>query len=314
MSPLLPESALSRRAFLARSAKAGLACAAAGWAASAARAIEPFRRPGPPRFRFSLVGYSFREYFQHPPSGQPFTLFDLIDYAAEQGFGGVELTGYYFPGYPNLPDPDYVAAVRRHLYLRGLSASGTSVGNELGIPHGPKLDAQKAAVKAWVDVAEKLGAPYIRVFANGIKRMVVPGALEGAIEGFQECAEYAGRRGIFIGLENDGNIPPEMVMTIARRVQSRWFGLNLDCGNWHTADVYGDVQRAAPYAINVHWKTIVTQADGIAHPADLARYIRILRGANYEGWLGFEYEGTNDPRTVIPDWLARTKAAIAAQA
>lgn len=297
----------SRRAFLRTCLTAATATAA--WKSSTTLwATEPVRRPGPPRFQVSLVGYSLRNYFNSTDPKTRITLFDLVDYCAAQGFAGVELTGYYFP---TPLAPDYLVRLKRHAYLRGVTISGTSTGAKLGLPPGPKLDAEMAAVKAWVDAAAVLGAPYVRVFAADAKAMTLPGAVEGAIAAFDECSDYAGTKGVFLGLENDGGILPDTVLQIARGVKSRWFGLNLDLGNYHTVDVYRDVERCAPYAINVHFKALVTEQGQPARPADIGRMLRILRAVNYEGWLALEYEGADDPYQTLPGWLAAVKTGLA---
>jgi sugar phosphate isomerase/epimerase len=289
-----------------RTGLAGAVCTLVG--AHRLGAIEPFVRPGPARFKLSLVGYSFRSYFKSADPAKRMTLFDLVDYCAVQGFAGVELTGYYFP---QPATNDYLIRLKRHAHLRGVSVSGTSIGSTLGLPRGPKLDQQIAAVKAWVDAAAVLGAPYVRVFANGAKAMLVPGSLEGAIAGFEECADYAGKKGVFIGLENDGGITPDTVLAIVHGVRSPWFGLNLDLGNYHTSDVYADLVRCAPYAVNVHFKKQIREAGKPAVPANVTRMLQILRDAHYEGWLGFEYEAEEDPYQAIPPWLQQVKKEIA---
>ena len=219
------------------------------------------------------------------------------------------MTGYYFPK----PTPvDYLIKLKRHAYLRGVSISGTSVGNKLAQPDRAKLDEQIAQVNAWVDNAAILGAPYVRVFAGSAKDMTRPGALDTVVAGMEACAEYAGTKGIFIGLENDGGITPDTVLDIVKGVRSPWFGLNLDLGNYHTADVYADLVRCAPFAVNVHFKLDVQEAGQPDRPADIPRMLGILRHANYQGYLALEYEAPTDPYDVIPGWANQVRTQIQA--
>lgn len=308
-----------RRGFLTQSLQAGLAVAGLGALASAprARAIEPIARSGGPRFRLSLVGYSFRDYLTNyearraraPHAAKTITLFDVIDFCADQGLDAVELTGYFIP-HPVTPDD--LIKLKRHAYLRGVAISGTSVGNKLAQPDRAKLDEQIAQVKAGVDHAAILGAPYLRVFAGSGKDMQKPGAVQAAIDGMQACAEYAGGKGVFIGLENDGGITPDTVLEIVRGVRSPWFGLNLDLGNYHSRDVYADLVRCAPYAINVHFKMTVQNEGQPAAPADIPRMLGILRQARYQGYLAFEFEAAGDPYQAIPGWIERVRQARSA--
>lgn len=303
---------VSRRQFLGT----GLSAGAAWVAASAvglrpAWGIEPIRRPGGPRFALSLAAYSFREFFSPKAGPRRITLLDFIDYCAEQGLQATELTSYYFP---EPVQEDFLRQVRRHAFLRGLAISGTAVGNNFVLPAGPERDRQIKLVKTWVDHAAVLGAPHIRVFA-GSKPATMDMAKAKAlcIEALQECCEYAGRRGIFLGLENHHGIVAEAedMLDIVRAVQSPWFGVNLDTGNFYTDDPYADLAKCAPYAVNVQVKIDIRRRNQKkSEPADLARLAQILREANYQGYVALEYEGQEDPWTAVPVWLKKMKAAF----
>ena len=275
-----------------------------------AGAIEPFKRQGSPHFKLSLVGYSLRKYFNEKNPANRITLFDFIDYCADHGVSAAELTGYYFP---KPVTNEYLFKLKRYLHLRGISISGTSLGNNFAQPKGPKLDEQVDAVKKWVDVAAIIGAPYVRVFSGSTKGMPLEEEQKNCIASLEECAEYAGTKGIFLGLENDAGITPDAksVLELVAGVKSPWFGLNLDLGNFHTADVYGDVAKCAPYAINVHVKAEVREkGKNIGEPADIGRMVKILRDAGYQGYLALEYEAAEDPYKVIPDWIKRVREQI----
>lgn len=298
----------NRRDFLKASARGGLALAGLGLiGAPEVRAIEPIKRTGAARLKPSIVGYSFREYFNSKDAAKKITLFDFIDYSADQGIGAVELTGYYFP---KPATNEYLAQIKRHAYLRGVNISGTSTGVNFSQPKGPKLDEQIKAVKDWVDAASFMGAPYVRVFAGKGKDVALADAQQQCIAAMEECAEYAGTKGVFIGLENDQGITmnAEQTLTLIRGVKSKWFGLNLDLGNFHVADPYADVAQCAPYAINVHCKVnIHPTGSKEPEPADYARQFKILRDAGYQGYIAMEYEAIPDPYEAIPGFFKKVK-------
>jgi sugar phosphate isomerase/epimerase len=135
-----------------------------------------------------------------------------------------------------------------------------------------------------------------------------------AVEGLVECAGYAGLNGIMLGLENHGGPTADAdgLLAIVHAVDSPWLGINLDGGNFHTADPYADFARCAPYAVNVQVKATIKRAGAAAsEPADYARLTAILRQANYQGFVTLEYEEDEDPWTAIPRELAKLKTAIA---
>ena len=296
---------INRRDFLKSSLPFGMAGAAL-LAPNAASAIEPWKRSGSPHFKLSLVGYSFRRYFNEKDPAKKITLFDFVDFCAANGFSAAELTGYYFP---KPTAGEYLIKLKRHAYLQGVAASGTSLGSNFSQPKGPKLDEQIAETKKWVDAAAILGAPYVRVFAGKAKGAALEDAQKQCIAALEECADYAGTKGVFIGLENDQGITmnAEQTLTLVQAVQSPWFGLNLDLGNFHTADPYADVAKCAPYAINVHCKVDTHPTGRDKEPADYARQFKILRDANYQGYIALEYEAELDPYQTIPVWMKKVK-------
>ena len=283
-----------------------------------ARAVEPFQRAGAPRLLLSLAAYSLRQFFQtekgKPVAGGTLDMMKFIDYCAEQGCAGAELTSYYFPIEPT---DSYLLQVRRHAFLRGVAISGTSVGNNFALPNGPERDAQIADVKKWIDHAAVLGAPHIRVFAGAAKGVDPAESRKLCIGALEECAEYAGTKGIFLGLENHGGIVAEAsgVLEIVKAVKSKWLGVNLDTGNFHSADPYAELAQCAPYAVNVQVKAEIKRAGAAqAEASDLALVVKILRDANYQGWVALEYESKEDPWKAIPVWLGKLREQMNAPA
>jgi sugar phosphate isomerase/epimerase len=168
-------------------------------------------------------------------------------------------------------------------------------------------------VKEWIDHAAVVGAPHIRVFAGPKpKNTELAEAKRLCIEGLEETSEYAGRKGIFLGLENHGGIvaEPEDLLSIVKAVKSPWVGINLDTGNFQTDDPYADLARCAPYAVNVQLKVEIHRRNKSKEPADLDRLARILRDANYQGYVALEYEAAEDPWQAVPVWLKKIKQAL----
>ncbi|MCL4178512.1 MAG: sugar phosphate isomerase/epimerase [Verrucomicrobia bacterium] len=283
---------------------------------SPVRAMEPLGRRGAARLRLSLAAYSFRQFFKtpSPPSGvaaeRLIDLFQFIDYCAEHGCEGTELTSYYFPA--DLDDA-YLLRIRRHAFLRGIPISGTAVGNTFTWPRGAKRDQEIAHVKRWIDRAAVMGAPHIRIFAgNRQEGMSLAESKAICIETIAECCEYAGQKGVFLGLENHGGIvaEPDDLLDIVRAVESPWFGINLDTGNFHTADPYADLARCAPYAVNVQVKVEIQARGQPKGPADLARLVQLVRDCGYQGYVALEYEAPEDPWVAVPPVLRQLRALM----
>ncbi len=292
------------------------AAIAAGFVAPL-QAGERFKRAGKSRLHLGLAAYSFRQYFKDSndarrasiPESKRIDLFQFVDYCAENGCEGAELTSYYFP--PNVTN-DFLLKLKRHAFLRGVDLNGTSVGNTFTVPDGEKRDSEIANVKKWIDHASLMGIPHIRVFAGNLARQSPEVAQKNCIRALEECCDYAGQRGVFLGIENHGGIvaEPAPLIEIIEAVKSPWVGINLDTANFHTADPYGDLARCAPYAVNVQVKTELRAKDKKSEPTDLKRIVQILREANYQGYVVLEYEAAEDPYTAVPQALKELGALL----
>lgn len=283
-------------------------------AASAAipfvRAVEPFAHTGKSCLRLSLAAYSFRAEGTHGKDvfGSGLDMFKFVDFCAAHGCEGAELTSYYFP--QPLTDA-YLANVRRHAHLSGVTVSGTAVGNDFCHPPGEKRDHEIAHVKEWIRKAAILGAPHIRVFAGNLRGTSKDEAKKLCIAALEECGELAGKAGIFLGIENHGGIVAEAddLVDILRAVKSPWVGINLDTGNYHTDDPYGDLAKIAPWAVNVQYKGYVQpRGQREKQPDNAARVFKILRDANYQGFVALEYELPEDPLEHVPTMLDAMKS------
>lgn len=311
---------ITRRTFLRQSLQRGLSLTGLALiTAPATRAIPPFQRTGSPRLLLSLAAYSFRDYFRDSTHrqttdaarGRALDLFQFIDYCAEHRCQGAELTSYYFP---QPVTEELLLRLKRHAFLKGISISGTAVGNTFTLPSGPKRATEIANVKRWIDYAQVMGAPHIRVFAGAAQGLPKAEARKLALDAMQECCAYAAGKGVMLGLENHGGIvtEPEDLLDLVRAVDSPWFGVNLDTGNFHTDDPYRDLALCAPYAVNVQVKSEIQRRGHKKEAADLARLIQMLREANYQGYVALEYEAAPDPWEAVPPLLAQMRPLMKA--
>ena len=285
--------------------------AGAGLLSERALGIEPIVRNGSPKFKFSLAAYSYRDLLTGDPA--ELTLSDFVNDCAEMHLEGTELTSYYFPADTTAAD---LRKLKQQCFQLGLSVSGTAVGNDFGFAHGPERDQQIQSVKQWIDRAEILSAPVIRIFAGKPKKgQSTQQTHDLMVEGIETCCKYAGEHGVHLALENHGGptSTAEGVLEFVRDVRSPWFGVNLDTGNFFHDHAYTDIAKIAPYALNVQVKVVTSDNEERTNkqPMDYARLARILKDSNYRGYIVLEYEEAGDPRTECPKHLADIRKAFA---
>lgn len=312
---------MQRREFLAATASAAALSTFLPTVADRAVAREPFFRSGSPRFQVGLAAYSLRNHFafmkgkpnKAAPANATIDMVDFLDYCVAQNVDAAELTSYFFP--PDADD-DYFLNLKREAFVRGVTISGTAIGNDFTVGKGEKLDRQIVDAIRWIDHAATLGAPHIRFFAGTAAQLAKdPNRIDEACQAINVCAEHAARKGIFLGVENHGNLTADQVLAIMSRVDNEWVGVNLDTGNFFSDDPYGDLKRCVNFAVNVQVKMFMTspgeaKSERVKTPADLTRIGKILKDAGYQGFVVLEYE-ESDPYEAIPAALDELRSALA---
>jgi sugar phosphate isomerase/epimerase len=138
-----------------------------------------------------------------------------------------------------------------------------------------------------------------------------------AVEGMEECCDYAGKHGVFLALENHGGLTTRIdgLLALVRDVKSPWFGINLDTGNFQGCSdpdqAYAGMARMAPFAINVQVKVLIAM-NGKKAPMDFSRLARILTDSGYRGYIVLEYEENEPVREVCPRYVDELRKAFTA--
>jgi sugar phosphate isomerase/epimerase len=314
----------SRRDFLKTATLLPL-CAPAGaslFGTTAALAATPARRVGGPKLRLSLNAFSFNQLLlNHQQGKQPaLSLFELLEFCAQHDFEAVDPTGYYFPGYPAVPTDAYVADFKRRAFQLGLAISGTGIRNDFAHPDAARRAADVVLAKAWIEVAAKLGAPVIRVFAGLVPKGYENKWDEAArwmVDALRECTEHGKKFGVLVGVQNHGDMlkTADEVISVVKQVDSDWFGVIVDTGNMATPDPYADIARVVPYAVNWQVKESPVSNNSPVR-TDLPRLIGIIKAGGYRGYLPIETLSATgkpyDPHAIVPAFAADVRAAMAA--
>jgi sugar phosphate isomerase/epimerase len=280
----------------------------AGAIALSASLLAVKRQPGT-RVKLGLNAYSFDK----PLRAGSMTLIDVVHFCAEHRVDAVDVTGYYFPGYPKVPSDEYIYELKKTAFLNGVTISGTGVRNDFAVSDAASRQSDVRMVKEWIEVASKLGAPVIRVFSG---RQLPEGhtfneVLEWMIPEFQECAAYGERHGVIVGLQqhNDFLKTADETIRVVKAVNSEWFGDILDIGSLRTNEVYAEIEKLTPYAVSWQLKELVG-IGGKDVPTDLRRVRGIIDKVGYRGFLPIETLGAGDPREKVAKFLEQVREAF----
>ena len=264
------------------------------------RAAAPMRPALPASFAPSLNAYSFLEplndNLKDPSKG--IDLFGVVDFCVKHDIPAVDLTGYFFPGYPEAPPDAYLRKIKRYIHDRGMVVSGTGVKNDFATADKNIRAAGVALTKVWIEVAARLGAPVVRVFAGpqGVKdwRIAADNAPRKDVEqwmadALRECAEYGEKFGVIVAVQNHGdflNSGPEHI-SLLNRVDHAWCGALVDTGKYLTEDPYADIAMMVPYAVN--WQVKETLGSSLKSPVtDFVKLVKIISDGGYRGFVPIE--------------------------
>jgi sugar phosphate isomerase/epimerase len=278
--------------------------------------------------KVALNAYSFSKRLNAKVKrhGAGIDLFDLVDFCAKYNFDAIDVTGYFFPDYPKVPSDGYVNDLKRKAFELGVGISGSGVRNNFTQPDKAKRSADVQHIKEWVEVAARLGAPVLRVFADTQMRnlsweQVAKGhswdeVAEWIAEDLKECVAHGEKYGVIIGVQNHGDFlkTGEHLLKLLGLVDSPWCGAIVDTGYFRSKDPYEDMAHVAPYAVNWQVKQSPFGAESDV-PIDLKKFIRIVRSSGYRGYLPIETLSARgkdyDPFTVVPQFLEQLRQAIA---
>lgn len=261
------------------------------------------------KLKVSLNAYSFNA----PLRDGSMNLDSLLEFCSNTDLDAVDLTGYYFPGYPNVPPDDYIYHIKQKAFRFGLDISGTGVRNDFTDPDENKRKADIALIKNWIECASKLGAPVIRIFAGTQSPAGFTWDQVAAwmMKDVQECVEYGKKHGVMVGIQNHNDFikTADHVQKIIGMYNSEWFGLILDTGSYRIGDPYQQIADTARYAVNWQLKENIF-INGAEVPADVDKIIRAIKLSGYRGYLPIETLGEGDPKIKVPVFLEKVRKAL----
>jgi sugar phosphate isomerase/epimerase len=310
---------ITRRGFLRTSTLAGFAAAAAGYGLPvAARALTPLERKGSPRLRISMDSFSFRERFaldQVPadlkqkfgrpdPAKRTYDHNQFVDYCVRLGLDGVQLTSYIFPTQAT----DYLIKLKRYCQVHGVSVSGIGSTCNASLPPGAARDAEIVKFKKVIDQGVLLGTGFVRGF---IGQSDVPRAQgdKYAISFLEECGEYAGERGIFIGINNHDVTTIPRLLPIIKTIKSPWVAIDIGSSSANATDE--QLIECMPYSINILLHSEVRGPNGL-ELVNYRHWAKLLRAGGYQGWVVIKYEGSKAAEEPLERGLAAMREAFAA--
>jgi sugar phosphate isomerase/epimerase len=250
----------------------------------------------------------------------------ILDFAAVHGFAAVELRG--IQANMDLTQVPELAPARLEEAKRQLAARSLSVSCLGASAHMHEMDATKHAVqldegRRFIDLAQALDAPYVRVFGNtyvnGVPRAEMLAHIAG---GLRTLGDYARGKNVTVLIESHGDFTDSpALLEILRRADSPAVALLWDA---HHTFVSGKeepedtVRQLGRYIRHTHLKDSVPAGTDRRYvltgtgQVPVKRQIEALVRIGYRGFFSFEWEKRWHPEIEEPEVAFAQYADVAA--
>lgn len=236
----------------------------------------------------------------------------ILDFAQKNGFAAVELRGLSgtmdLPSCPEFADSQ-IERSKKEISARGLRISCVSSSANMH-DTGPEHENQLADARRFIDLASRLGAPYVRVFGN---KLVGPqsAAVEHIARSLRELGDYAGPKKVTVILESHGDFTTSPVLKeILEKAASPHVALLWDAHNTFVEgkeDPDVTVRQLGKYIRHTHLKDARLANDQDNYvltgrgDVPVKRQVEMLAGIGYAGYYSFEWEKAWHPEIEEPE-------------
>jgi sugar phosphate isomerase/epimerase len=272
--------------------------------ASAAPAVQLTSAAAPlqPKIKLSVSSYSYWHF-----KGDKFPIEKVIDEAAKLGLDGIDVLHRQMESEDNA----YLQKLKKHAFLNGIAMTCLSIHQGFVTPDKAELKKHVDHTNHCIELAYKMGIPCLRLntgrwntiksfdelMANRGIEPILPGYTEDdgykwCVDGVQQCLQKAEECGVLLALENHWGLgsTPEGMLRIHDTVNSPWLGLLMDTGNF-LENPYEKLEKIVSKTSFVQAKTYYGGGEWYSLDLDYARIVKMLKQANYQGYISIEFEG-----------------------
>jgi len=193
------------------------------------------------------------------------------------------------PGNYPPQDQAYIRRVKEAIKAAGLPIGCIAIDRAHVADEDPEVSkANRQRAYQWLDIAETLGAPQVRIDSGPRTESWSDEAFEQVVTGYEDLIARAGKKGIEVVIENHWGPSkhPENLVKLLKAVDG--LGLLFDTNNWGPGRQEEAWEMCAKYATATHVKTFSFDADGNDPSVNLAKAFRLLQEAGYDGIWGIE--------------------------
>jgi len=308
-SPIVPDDSMNRRRFIAGALTSATAAAWALAPDNAARAAETARttttQDAPPKFRISVLSYSFKGLLK---AGMMDVFGYLESCKYRYGLDTADIWNDRERAFLTSTEPAYLRQVRAALDERELTLADLCVDKAHVWDDDPAIrEKNYENAKAHLRAAEILGARFMRVDAGSRAAAWTEEQFDFIVKRYREYAQFARDHGFKVGAENHWG--PEAAWPNLKKLHAAVdhpaFGFCIHLGGWAGTEeekVAWD-REAAPLACHTHIAWNITQGN-------LEERLAPFYHAGYSGSYSVEHHSGKNEYQNVAIQIARVREAL----
>ena len=244
------------------------------------------------------------------------TFQQIIDFAALHGYQGIEIRCIQrkldLTKCDEFNSLTNISATVSRVAGKGLRIVDLGSSCALHIADPAKRKENLDEGKRFIDLAQKINCPYIRVYPNNLpKDQEKQAVMELIIQGFKELGEYAKGTGVKVLMETHGDlVHSEDLLTVMQSVNNPQTGLIWDISNMWTitkeppATVYGKLKKWIHHTHIKDGKLVNGEVKYVfmgQGEVPIFEAIDLLEKNHYKGFYSFEWEKMWHPELAEPE-------------
>ena len=244
------------------------------------------------------------------------TFQQITSFAVQHGYKGIEVRGIQrqldLTKCPEFSTEENRKATLALMKEKGLRFIGLGSSANLHFPEGAEREKNLVDAKSFIDLAQQINCPYIRVFPNNfIKGQEKNTTIDLITKGLLELGDYAKEKNVSVLMESHGDVVKiEDLEKIMRSAEHTNVGLVWDISNMWTVTKESPVEaykKLKKYIRHTHIKdaklvdgkpqyTLLGQGE-----VPIFEAIDALSKGGYKGYYSFEWEKMWHPEIAEPE-------------
>lgn len=240
----------------------------------------------------------------------------IVDFAVANGYSGLEIRGIKrqmdLTKCDEFSSPEQIKATLSLMKEKGLKFINLGASANMHFHEGPEKEKSINEAKSFIDLAQKINCPYVRVFPNKFpKNRTKDQTIQTVAENLLTLGKYAKDRNVTVLLETHGDFSgSDDILKVMKAASHPNIALVWDISNMWTItkespqEVYRKLWK---YIRHTHIKDAKLIGDKLQYSllgqgdVPIFEAINILNKDGYKGYYSFEWEKLWHPEIAEPE-------------